>query len=104
MLLGELWFLSPSFVALHPLDLPRMFMLYWASGIPAKPLHCAEHFTYDNSLLGRQLGLAPGPVGQALKRTLHAGRRGTGQAGGLRGEQWGKGGDAVAAQGLEGCE
>lgn len=73
MLLGELWFLSPSFVALHPLDLPRMFMLYWASGIPAEPLHCAEHFTYENSLLGRQLGLAPGPVGQALKRTLHTG-------------------------------
>lgn len=35
VLLGELWLLSPSFVALHPLDLPRMFMLYWASGIPA---------------------------------------------------------------------
>ena len=35
VLLGELSFLSPFFVALHPLDLPLTFMLYWASEIPA---------------------------------------------------------------------
>lgn len=68
----------------------------------SKLLHCSEHFTCESSLLGRQLGLAPGPMGQAFKRTLHTGRRGTGQAGRWRGEQWGKGGDAVAAQGLGG--